>query len=172
MVKIMDIPDSRGRESFWEAYRACAEENRARSDRSPFYVNWARDFANFLPEKPLKERSGKDIEAFPADMEKRRGTQPRCSWHGGKLSKKERGVKIVKEKNLIKGVPNPDLENGNPFSICHCESRQKREKVRACTPKCLPLLKQICAAKRSGTQAWQSPWKNRDCFASLAKTVS
>jgi len=73
MVKIMDIPNSRGRESFWEAYRACAEENRVRPDRSPFYVNWARDFANFLPEKPLKERSGKDIEAFLADLEKRRG---------------------------------------------------------------------------------------------------
>ena len=25
--------------------------------------------------------------------------------------------------------------------------------MRACTPKCLPLLKQICAAKPSGTQA-------------------
>ena len=69
----MDIPNSRGRESFWEAYRACAEENRVRPDRSPFYVNWARDFANFLPEKPLKERSGKDIEAFLADLRKRRG---------------------------------------------------------------------------------------------------
>ena len=73
MVKIMDIPDPRGRGSFWEAYRACAEENRVRPDRSPFYVNWARDFANFLPEKPLKERSGKDIEAFLADLRKRRG---------------------------------------------------------------------------------------------------
>ena len=30
MVKIMDIPDPRGRGSFWEAYRACAEENRVR----------------------------------------------------------------------------------------------------------------------------------------------
>jgi hypothetical protein len=53
MVKIMDIPDPRGRGSFWEAYRACAEENRVRPDRSAFYVNWARDFANFLPEKPF-----------------------------------------------------------------------------------------------------------------------
>jgi hypothetical protein len=60
---------SRGRDSFWEAYRACAEENRVRPDRSPFYVNWAKDFANFLPEKPLKGRSRKDIEAFLADLE-------------------------------------------------------------------------------------------------------
>jgi hypothetical protein len=69
----MDTRNSKGRNGFWEAYRACAEENRVALDRSPFYVNWARDFANFLPEKPLKERSGKDIEAFLADLEKRRG---------------------------------------------------------------------------------------------------
>jgi hypothetical protein len=55
MLKIMDIPDPRGRGSFWEAYRACAEENRVRPDRSAFYVSWARDFANFLPEKPFPE---------------------------------------------------------------------------------------------------------------------
>jgi hypothetical protein len=63
----------RGRESFWETYLAWAEENRVRPDRSAFYVNWARDFANFLPEKPLKERTGKDIGVFLADLEKRRG---------------------------------------------------------------------------------------------------
>ena len=73
MVKIMDIPDPRGRGSFWEAYRACAEENRVRPDRSPFYVNWVKDFANFLPQKPLTDRSRKDIEAFLADLGKRRG---------------------------------------------------------------------------------------------------
>jgi hypothetical protein len=48
MVKIMDIPNSKGRDSFWEAYRACAEENRVASDRLPFYVNWAKTFTNFL----------------------------------------------------------------------------------------------------------------------------
>ncbi len=73
MVKIMDIPDSRGRESFWEAYRACTEENRVRHDRAQFYVNWAKDFANFLPEKLLKDRSRKDVEAFLASLGKRRG---------------------------------------------------------------------------------------------------
>ena len=69
----MDIPDPRGGGSFWEAYRACAEENRVRPDRSPFYVNWAKDFANFLPEKPLRDRSRKDVEAFLANLGKRRG---------------------------------------------------------------------------------------------------
>ncbi len=44
----MDIPNSRGRDSFWEAYRACAEENRVRPDRSQFYVNWAKDFVTGL----------------------------------------------------------------------------------------------------------------------------
>ncbi len=73
MVKIMDVRNSKERDGFWEAYRGCAEENRVRPDRSPFYVNWAKDFANFLPEKPLKDRSRKDIEAFLADLGKRRG---------------------------------------------------------------------------------------------------
>jgi hypothetical protein len=73
MVKIMGIPNIRGRGSFWKAYRACVEENRVRPDRSQFYVNWAKDFANFLPEKPLKDRSAKDVEAYLADLRKRRG---------------------------------------------------------------------------------------------------
>jgi hypothetical protein len=57
MVKIMDAhSSSKGRNGFWEAYRACAEENRVRPDRSPFYVNWVKDFSNFLPEKPFPEQ--------------------------------------------------------------------------------------------------------------------
>ena len=75
MVTIMDIPKSKGRDGFWEAYWGCVEENRVRPDRSPFYVNWAKDFANFLPEKPLKDRSGKDIETFLADLGKRRDNE-------------------------------------------------------------------------------------------------
>ena len=69
----MDILDPRGRDSFWETYRACVEENRVRPDRSQFYMNWAKDFANFLPEKPLKDRSRKDVEAFLANLGKRLG---------------------------------------------------------------------------------------------------
>ena len=34
-------------------------------------MNWVKDFANFLPEKPLEERSRKDIEAFLSDLGKR-----------------------------------------------------------------------------------------------------
>src|SRR4030042_3706500 len=68
----MDFRDSsKERKVFWEAYRGGAEENGVRPDRSPFYVNWANDFANFLPEKSLEDRSRKDIETFLADLGKR-----------------------------------------------------------------------------------------------------
>jgi hypothetical protein len=53
MMKIMDLSKPKERDVFWEVYRACVEENRVQPDRSPFYVNRAKDFANFLPEKPL-----------------------------------------------------------------------------------------------------------------------
>jgi hypothetical protein len=69
----MGSRNSKERDVFWEAYRGCAEENRVRPDRSPFYVNWAKDFANFLPEKPLRDRSRKDVETFLANLGKRRG---------------------------------------------------------------------------------------------------
>src|SRR3972149_4474767 len=78
-VKIMDARNSKERDGFWEAYRGCAEENRVQPDRSPFYVKWAKYFANFLPEKPLKDRFRKDIEAFLADLGKRRGI---ADWQG------------------------------------------------------------------------------------------
>jgi hypothetical protein len=52
----MGSRNSKERDVFWEAYRGCAEENRVRPDRSPFYVNWAKDFANFLPEKHFSEQ--------------------------------------------------------------------------------------------------------------------
>jgi hypothetical protein len=58
MVKIMNFRDSKERDCFWEAYRGCAEENRVRPDRSPFCVSWAKDFASFVPERPLKDKSG------------------------------------------------------------------------------------------------------------------
>jgi len=56
MVRMMDIPDPKGRGSFWKAYQACVEENKVRPDRSPFFVSWAKDFANFLSEKPFPDQ--------------------------------------------------------------------------------------------------------------------
>lgn len=95
----MDIPDSDGRRSFWEAYQSCTEENRVRSDRSPFYVNWAKDFANFLPEKPLKDRSGKDIETFLADLGKRKGI---ADWQ---VRQADHALKILYEIFLPRYAP-------------------------------------------------------------------
>ena len=96
MVKIMDARNSsKERSGFWEAYRACTEENRVQPDRSPFYVNWAKDFANFLPEKPLTDRSRKDIEAFLADLGKRRSI---ADWQ---VRQAEHALKILHEIFLV-----------------------------------------------------------------------
>jgi integron integrase len=73
METIVNVRNLKGVAKFWEAYRACAEENRVRPDRSPFYVKWAKDFAGFLPEKPLETRSREHIQAFLADLGNRRG---------------------------------------------------------------------------------------------------
>ena len=97
LVKTMDVRNaSKEPGGFWEAYRACAEENRVRPDRSPFYVNWAKDFVNFLPGKPLKDRSKKDIEAFLADLGKRRGIadwQVRQAEHALRILECAKGVR-------------------------------------------------------------------------------
>ena len=62
-------------DKFWDAYKACAEENRVRPDRSVFYVKWGQAFVTFLPGKRLRDRSRQDIEAFLADLGKRPGMQ-------------------------------------------------------------------------------------------------
>ena len=69
----MKFPPNEVSQKFWEAFRACAEENRVSPDRSSFYVRWAQAFARFLPEKLLQDRSGKDIQAFLADLAQRQG---------------------------------------------------------------------------------------------------
>ncbi len=69
----MKFPPNEESQKFWEAFRACAEENRVSPDRSSFYVRWAQAFARFLPEKLLQDRSGKDIQAFLADLAQRQG---------------------------------------------------------------------------------------------------
>ena len=60
-------------EKFWDAFKACAADNRIRPDRSLFYVKWAQTFVDFLPGKRLRERSRKDIEDFLADLIARPG---------------------------------------------------------------------------------------------------
>ena len=44
-------------------------------------------------------------------------------------------------------LPNSDLENKTLPLSSHCESRQKREKMRACTPKCSVCLREAALAK-------------------------
>jgi hypothetical protein len=95
----MDIPKSESRHGFWEAYRACAEENRVRPDRSPFYVNWAKEFTNFLPERLLKDRSRRDIEAFLADLGKRKGI---AAWQ---VRQAEHALRILYEIFLPQYAP-------------------------------------------------------------------
>jgi integron integrase len=95
----MDNPNFRGRDSFWEAYRACTEENRVRPDRAQFYVNWAKDFANFLPEKLLKDRSRKDVEAFLASLGKRQGI---AEWQ---VRQAEHALRILYENFLPHYAP-------------------------------------------------------------------
>jgi len=60
-------------QKFWDAFTACAEENRVRPDRSLFYVKWAQAYVDFLPGKRLRDRSRQDIEAFLAGLGKRPG---------------------------------------------------------------------------------------------------
>jgi hypothetical protein len=90
----MDFRNSKERDLFWEAFRGCAEENRVRPDRSPFYVKWAKDFANFLPEKPLQNRSRNDIETFLADLVKRPGV---ADWQ---VRQAEHALRILYENFL------------------------------------------------------------------------
>jgi integrase len=123
-VKIMDTLNPRGGGSFWEAYRACAEENRVRPDRSPFYVNWAKDFANFLPGRPLENRSGKDIETFLADLAKRKGI---ADWQ---VRQAEHALKILYETFLPRYTPEkqtPVVPSGKHLPQ---ETIAKRDKFR------------------------------------------
>jgi hypothetical protein len=56
---------------FWDAYREAAEENRVRTDLLVYYEKWVKTFIDFMPDKNLRERSGKDIETFLVDLAQR-----------------------------------------------------------------------------------------------------
>lgn len=81
-------------QKFWNAFKACVEENRVRPDRSPFYVKWAQTFVDFLPGKRLRDRSRQDIEAFIADMGKQPGLE---DWQ---VKQAEHALKILYETFL------------------------------------------------------------------------
>jgi len=48
-------------DNFWQAYQSCVETQRVNPAHAPFYVNWAKAFENYLPEKRLQDRTGSDV---------------------------------------------------------------------------------------------------------------
>ena len=83
---------------FWDAFKACLEENRIRPDRSSFYVKWAQAFVDFLPGKKLRDRSREDIESFLEDLRNRPGIE---EWQ---VRQAEHSMKSVKSAALRSGV--------------------------------------------------------------------
>ena len=84
---------------FWEAFRSCVEEQRVSPDRAHYYVRWAQAFVRFAPGKRLRERTGKDIEAFLADLGKHPGTG---EWQ---VKQAEHALKILYEVFLPEYAP-------------------------------------------------------------------
>jgi integrase len=76
---------------FWDAFKACAEDNQVPPDRSLFYVKWAKAFVDFLPGKRLRYRLREDIKAFLAELEKRIGIE---DWQ---VKQAEQALKILYE---------------------------------------------------------------------------
>ncbi len=107
-------------QKFWDAFRACAEENRVRPDRSSFYVKWAQAFVSFLPEKRLQDRSGKDIQAFLADLAQRQGI---ADWQ---VQQAKYALKILYEMFL----PHYAAEKTPPLSPNGRETIYKKSEFR------------------------------------------
>ena len=84
---------------FWDAFKACLEENRIRPDRSSFYVKWAQAFVDVLPGKKLRDRSREDIESFLEDLRNRPGIE---EWQ---VRQAEHSMKILYQEFLPGYVP-------------------------------------------------------------------
>jgi hypothetical protein len=78
---------------FWDAFKACVEENRVRPDHARYYINWAKAFVDFLPNR-LRDRSRQDIQAFLMDLAKRPGI---VDWQ---VRQAEHALKILYETFL------------------------------------------------------------------------
>ena len=104
----------------WEAFRACVEENGVSPDRSPFHVRWTQAFARSLPDRPMRDRSGKDIQAFLADLARRQGG---AEWQ---VKQARHALKIFCEIFLPRFVsgktPNP-ASNGRATMVQRSEFR-------------------------------------------------
>jgi hypothetical protein len=84
---------------FWDAFKACLEENRIRPDRSSFYVKWVQAFVDVLPGKKLRDRSREDIESFLEDLRNRPGIE---EWQ---VRQAEHSMKILYQEFLPGYVP-------------------------------------------------------------------
>ncbi len=104
---------------FWDAFKACVEENRVRPDVSTFYVKWAQSFVNFQPGKRLRERSRQDIEGFLAELSKRPGIK---DWQ---VRQAEHAVKILYETFL---------PNYAPETAADPATKTEEKKTAACFP--------------------------------------
>ena len=106
-------------QKFWDAFKACVEENRVRPDRSIFYVKWAQNFVDFQPGKRLRERSRQDIEGFFAELGKRPGIK---DWQ---VRQAEHAVKILYETFL---------PNYSPETPANPATKTKEKKTAAYFP--------------------------------------
>jgi len=104
---------------FWDAFKACVEDNRVRPDVSTFYVKWAQSFVNFQPGKRLRERSRQDIEGFLAELGKRPGIK---DWQ---VRQAEHAVKILYETFL---------PNYAPETAADPATKTEEKKTAACFP--------------------------------------
>ena len=84
---------------FWDAFKACLEENRVRPDRSTFYVKWAQSFVDFRPGKKLRNRSAEDINAFLENLRNRPGIK---EWQ---VQQAEHALKVLYEEFLAGYAP-------------------------------------------------------------------
>jgi integron integrase len=107
---------------FWDAFKACLEENRVRPDRSNFYVKWAQAFVDFRPGKKLRDRSADDIRSFLEHLRDR----PRIEeWH---VKQAEHSLKILYER-FLPGYA-PVHVPASPPSEPPMEKKQGRESNR------------------------------------------
>jgi len=104
---------------FWDAFRACVEENRVRPDVSTFYVKWAQSFVDFQRGKRLRERSRQDIEGFLAELGKSPGVK---DWQ---VRQAEHAVKILYE-TFLPGY--------SPETAANPVEKPKEKKTAACFP--------------------------------------
>jgi integron integrase len=108
---------------FWDAFKACLEENRIRPDRSSFYVKWAQAFVDFLPGKKLRDRSREDIESFFEDLSNRPGNEEL------QVRQAEHSMKILYQEFFPGYVPAPAPPRSDPATGTRTKNNPFRDRV-------------------------------------------